>query len=170
MTKANDILNLISEESEIDEKKLVKRKMIRKQPKIAKPKVRKQHEARDVNIGDDILDTRDLQQKMDELQGELDGLESEQDIAEFNDDKDRGVLLNQLKEAESEVPEWSHGEVLIKDSYFTDYQKEQLSDLGYIPDDFPWWIVIDYEATAENMKTDYSSITLGDDEYWYRSA
>lgn len=33
----------------------------------------------------------------------------------------------------------------------------------------PSWIVIDYEATADNVKADYSGVTYEGDTYYIRS-
>ena len=58
---------------------------------------------------------------------------------------------------------------LIHDSYFATYARELVEDIGDVPDGFPHYIVIDWEATAENIRQDYSSIEGFDGEtYWYR--
>lgn len=40
---------------------------------------------------------------------------------------------------------------LIRDEYFTTYVQELCEDIGYISKDFPGWIAIDWETTAENV-------------------
>jgi hypothetical protein len=56
----------------------------------------------------------------------------------------------------------------IADSYFTDYAEELVKDIGDMPRDIPHYIVIDWEATAHNIRQDYSSVDIDGQEYWYR--
>jgi len=58
--------------------------------------------------------------------------------------------------------------VLIADEYFTQHCQELLEDCGTIPRGLPHWVEIDWEATARNMRADYSSIDLDGGYYWYR--
>lgn len=57
---------------------------------------------------------------------------------------------------------------LIADSHFTDYAREMLEDCGTIPRDLPSWVEIDWNATARNIRVDYSSIEIDGVTYWYR--
>jgi hypothetical protein len=52
--------------------------------------------------------------------------------------------------------DFASGETIIAEDYFTEYCKELITDCGYISEDFPSWIAIDYENTADNMKQDYT--------------
>ena len=45
-------------------------------------------------------------------------------------------------ECEQISADWQHGETLIRDSYFTDYCKDLVSDIGVMPLDIPFYIVI----------------------------
>jgi hypothetical protein len=78
------------------------------------------------------------------------------------------ALIEVWRECEN-YSDWSYGEVLIRDDYFTDYTTEMLKDCGYIPHDMPSWIEIDYEATADNVKVDYSQVEFMDNTYWIRN-
>jgi hypothetical protein len=57
---------------------------------------------------------------------------------------------------------------LIADYYFTDYVRELLEDCGDIPSDLPSWVEIDWEATARNVRTDYTCTEIDGSTYWYR--
>lgn len=57
---------------------------------------------------------------------------------------------------------------LIRDSYFTEYCEELVKDCDGLPRDIPSYIAIDWEATAENLKVDYSTIEILNTEYFYR--
>ena len=57
---------------------------------------------------------------------------------------------------------------LIRDSYFTDYAQELCEDIGDLPRNFPSYIEIDWEATARNIRMDYSCVEIDGIDYWYR--
>lgn len=57
---------------------------------------------------------------------------------------------------------------LIPDDEFTEHAIELLKDVGILPPAIPWYVVIDEEATADNIKQDYSSIEIDGVLYWYR--
>lgn len=80
--------------------------------------------------------------------------------------------LNQITcidEVENEIgSEFDFGVTLIPEDDFTNYTKELLEDCGYIPNDFPSWIEIDWKATAENVKQDYSELEYKGKTYLYR--
>ena len=45
---------------------------------------------------------------------------------------------------------------------------ELLSDIGDLPAEIPHYIVINREATARNIRMDYSSVDYDGVTYWYR--
>ena len=57
---------------------------------------------------------------------------------------------------------------LISDSYFVDAMRELVQDIGDLPRDIPAYLEIDWEATANNLRADYSSVDIGELTYWYR--
>lgn len=67
------------------------------------------------------------------------------------------------------VSDWIYGEVFIHVNEFTDYARELVTDVGYIPANLPEWIVIDWEETAENMRQDYTTYTFRGEEYLARA-
>ena len=73
------------------------------------------------------------------------------------------------KDSIDEVPEWYDGNTLIIDDEWVAYVEEMLKDIGYITRDFPWWIEIDCEKTAENVAVDYSTVEYKGHTYYYRS-
>ena len=58
---------------------------------------------------------------------------------------------------------------MIEEDDFEDYVRELLVDCGYISKDFPYWIEIDWEATSENVKQDYSELEYKGETYYFRS-
>ena len=78
------------------------------------------------------------------------------------DQEEEWELLRQACETgENEVTDWHHGASLIPEDDFDGAYAEQLClDLGYINCDFPAFIEVDWDKTADNMKADYSKVTL----------
>ena len=80
------------------------------------------------------------------------------------------VLLGEYNNiGEDSSSEWTDGTVLIPVSGFTDYVQQLVEEIGDLPRNLPTYVEIDWAATAENLKCDYSVITL-DEEYCVRSA
>jgi hypothetical protein len=114
----------------------------------------------------DILDIRDLIERYEKLE---EALETGGEVLEVEYDQ-LTKLLNELK-GNGGDEQWRgdwYPLALIHDDYFTAYAQELVEDCGYISEDFPGWIALDWEATAKNVKMDYTSIEIGDDTYWYR--
>jgi len=81
------------------------------------------------------------------------------------------LYLEKILEFESELEmtdDYKYGISIIHKDYFTEYCTEFLEEVGYVPKDFPTWIVIDYEATALNMRSDYFSTEYEGETYYTR--
>jgi hypothetical protein len=78
------------------------------------------------------------------------------------------ILEALAKEGEDYAPDWGHGEMLIRYSYFTEYVQEMLEDCGEIPKNIPHYIEIDWEATARNVMVDYTHIDFDGVTYLIR--
>ena len=104
-------------------------------------------------------DEEDFYDELQSLRNEIEALD-----AEFDEDE-----YNALIEMKNDVPEWYDGNTLIADNCFTEYALEMLQDCGDLPQNIPWYIEIDEEKTAENIKYDYSCIEYNGIEYWYRN-
>ena len=137
------------------------------------------------------LDTRDLQEQIDNLELEIEELNEDLEDLE----KDLGMcgskneLLTTQDEIESakeslqdlrdelqplldlkaeDIPDWDYGATLIPESDWEEYVEDLVKDCGYISNDVPWWIVIDWAATADNVAADYSTVDYDGDTYYYR--
>jgi len=136
---------------------------------------------------DDIIDSRDIIERIEELQDQFstcphcgeglptcDGTQTycpdcEQDT-EFDSEEvaELAALVALQEETEGYAPDWHHGATLIRESYFTDYAMEMLADIGDLPHEIPHYIVIDEEATAENIKVDYTEVEFDGVSYLVR--
>src|SRR5258708_38218098 len=116
---------------------------------------------RTLSNSDDVLDSRDIIERIEELEG-LD--ERDEDEAQ------ELVTLKALAEEASGSPDWSYGEVLIRDSHFTDYAQELAEDCGMLKDATSWPLTcIDWEQAARELKYDYFSVEFDGVDYWIRS-
>lgn len=135
------------------------------------------------------IDTRDLITRRDELKEQIfedfiscfehyeDRTDSFEDILfdeeEIQDWKQRWedelLDIDEINEIENNVTDFEYGETLIAEHEFEDYAKELCKDFGYIKKDHPWWIEIDWVATAANMAQDYSTVRYRSIDYYVRS-
>jgi antirestriction protein len=130
----------------------------------------------EIDLTADIIDLRDIIERVEELENQLEGLGSEGDAAMQNLTEEWQELqaLNNIMEElkgyggdEQWRGDW-YPITLIRESYFTEYTREMLEDCGTIPRDLPAWVHIDWEATAREVKMDYSYISIGEMDYLYR--
>lgn len=64
---------------------------------------------------------------------------------------------------------WDNDEALINDKDWVEYAQNLIEDIGDLPKDLPSYIVIDWDATADNVKQDYSSVDFQGNTYYYRN-
>lgn len=140
---------------------------------------------------DDIIDVRDIISRVEELRESRDSLREEFDSMPTNAGVDfDNWVCNQVGFSREEFEElqtlesllsdlcgnggdeqWEgdwYPVTLIRDSYFTDYAQELVYDIGDMPREIPSYIEIDWEATARNIRMDYSSVEFDGVTYWYR--
>ena len=93
--------------------------------------------------------------------------------AESDDARELQALLALADEAECS-PDWSYGETLIHEDYFTEYIEELINNCYELPKEFnsggwPWChMTIDYEAAADEAKQDYTEVTFDGQTYYIR--
>lgn len=138
-----------------------------------------------MEIGDNIIDSRDIIERLEELQDELERLEDMVTVAADCNKEDAEDALNDFKQSfeydelnvltdanddgERYVIDWKHGETLIRDDYFEEYAQHLAEDIGAIDKDAVWSAChIDWEAAANALKIDYFTITIGGMDYWTR--
>lgn len=141
-----------------------------------------------------IIDTRDLNKRLEELEDEFEGLTddkiyAQQALDECEDEEEQEDLtdalneataaledweeenleeLNELLQLADEIPEWRHGETLINDDYFVEYAIDFAGDLcGAQLQNWPF-DCIDWDRAADALKMDYSSCEYQGNTYWFR--
>lgn len=113
----------------------------------------------DISNADDVIDSRDVIERIKQLDGTEDG-----------DEKTELAALVALAEEGESSPDWSYGETLIRDTYFKEYAQELADDIGAIDRNAKWPVnCIDWEEAASQLQQDYTSIDFDGVTYWIRS-
>ena len=141
----------------------------------------------DFSFRDDMLDVRDLIERFEELETTKEEMLEDVPASEYGnienplwmkwEDSDEFEELKKLEDILDELKgnggdeQWKgdwYPVTLVNFNYFTEYTKELLEECGYIPKDFPWWIEVDWDKTADNCKADYTTIDIDEETYYYR--
>jgi hypothetical protein len=113
----------------------------------------------------DIIDSRDIIERIEELQ----------DIERDTDEQNELDTLLNLAEQAQHSPDWMHGEVLIRRSYFVGYITDLIHDCYPMPKEMnagQWpfrHVTIDYEAAAREAEVDYMFVDFDGVEYLIRA-
>ncbi len=128
-----------------------------------------------IERGQDIIDSRDVDERILEIEQEI---ESDADEPLSLDAGEREILLDELNEELTRLTdfrdenkdggEWDYGQTFIHADAFLDYVQEMVVDIGDLPSDIPYYIAIDWEQTAENVRMDYSYVDFDGEEYLTR--
>ena len=91
----------------------------------------------------------------------------EEEIESWKEDfEDELKEIEEIDDVENELgSEFEYGVTLVDVDDWEEYVEELLEDIGYIPKNFPSWIKIDLEATANNVKVDYMEVTYQGNSY-----
>lgn len=114
---------------------------------------------------EDYLDSRDMQERLDYL----DGFDDE-DLTE--DEKEEYNELYRIREElidEYGKDNWEWGYGFIRHDYFPDYAEEFAKETGAIDDKQDWLTRhIDWDAVADDMQEDYWQVEMFGSTYWTR--
>ena len=145
-----------------------------------------------LDLTGDIIDVREIIERFEELETELvsmyNELQTEDNEATSSEDDGFVVWVSSLETEEAQEfrelqdileelkgyggdEDWRgdwYPITLISEDYWVNYCEELVSDIGDLPRDIPSYISIDWEKTADNIKQDYSYISIGKTDYWYR--
>lgn len=124
---------------------------------------------------DDVIDTRDIIERIEELENDLETAWNEIDHTQYliskeelceRDFEELEALKSIAEEAEKYCDDWQYGAQLIRESYFEIYMDEMIADCYELPEDLPFWmtVVYDYEA----LKQDYTEIDFDGVTYYIR--
>lgn len=134
-----------------------------------------------ISNSDDIIDSRDVIERIEELRGELEAYHDAQettlsfeyalqDAANFPDHGEEYDELRALEklqeEAEDYSPDWKYGAQLIRYDYFEQAMDDMVADCYELPKDLPFWMTITYDYDA--LKQDYTEVDFGGVSYFVR--
>ena len=138
----------------------------------------------DISKFDNIIDSRDVIARIEELEGYRDDSEDEEtedtftdkdgkahkETAYWNEDTAEELAILQAFADEGEsLSDWHHGVTLIHDDYFEEYAEEFANDIGAIDRKENWPCNhIDWEAAADELKQDYTAIEFDGETFWGR--
>jgi len=125
---------------------------------------------------DDVIDSRDIIARINELERELEDAEQNDDGVWFVDGTDMTEEAEELETLKALADEaegygdWEHGETLIKADHFRDWAEEFANDIGAVEKGASWPNNhIDWEAAAEELKADYMEVDFGGEAYYMRA-
>lgn len=143
---------------------------------------------REISNADDVIDSRDVIARIEELQNEKDNFQDENELPNSDlldmteeqniqwmewDESDEGQELKALIALQNDAngsPDWEYGETLIRDSYFEDYAQELAEDIGAINKDATWPNdCIDWKKAASELQYDYMQVNFDGVDYWIRA-
>ena len=123
---------------------------------------------------DDIIDVRDIIERIAELESLKDDHEAEPDGGHWSDEDAQELrtltdIMDDLKGYGGDEQwrgDW-YPVTLIRESYFTDYAEELVRDC-YDLKGLPDFVHIDWEATAREVQIDYSTVEIDGVTFFYR--
>jgi hypothetical protein len=122
---------------------------------------------------DERLDSRDLIERLEELEALERSLDPEQDeeaTGEGSFDEDEQEELKALRElANAGIEDWPYGAQFIREDKFEDYARELAEDIGAIDDDARWPATcIDWKQAAEELASDFTTVEFMGSTYYVR--
>ena len=129
--------------------------------------------AQEITNSDDVFDSRDVLERIKELESELDELledypEEQESIDEIQEELD---LMYSIRNEWYSEESFKYGVIFVRDDYFEDYAREFAWDIGLTSDleSIEWpFNCIDWEEAAEELKIDYTCIDFDGVTYWGR--
>lgn len=122
--------------------------------------------AREITNNDDIIDSRDVIERIEELEA----LEADEETAIHEDEVEELARLRALAEqGEQYADDWKYGAVLVRSTYFVDYAKQYADDVISDMRENSWpFNHIDWDEAADDLKIDYTEIDFDGVEYLVR--
>jgi hypothetical protein len=127
---------------------------------------------------DNVVNKQDIEDRLSELEDERDSFMEDTGFDEIEQPAEWEESLATWEAHQPEGQEWrmltdiieeiGHADYLVAEDYFEDYVKEMLQDCGDVPRELPWYVEIDWEATADNIKGDYGTIEIEGKDWYYR--
>lgn len=122
----------------------------------------------------DVIATADIIARIEELRADENGIDNPERYSSPEVAEELAILESIMSELatcgggdEKWEGQWYPG-YLVDDYHFPSYVQEMLEDCGTVPKDLPYWVEIDWDATARNVRMDYTEVTVNGRTYWTR--
>lgn len=122
-----------------------------------------------------MISSTALQERLEELEAER-----PEALVEVEDESDHVIEVvarlvgwtdeqqKEIDDLKATIEEIGSDEVtLIPEDEFKEYVQDLCEDCGYISKDFPSWIEIDWDGTADNVRGDYNEVEFEGTTYLY---
>ena len=132
---------------------------------------------KEISSTDDVIDTRDICERIEELEAEVDNINDMPEGDMMKDTVEASDARAELKTLRALVEEieaysgdkCSDGVTMIRDSYFKDYAQELADDIGAIDVKATWPCnCIDWDQAARELQMDYSAVEFEGITFWIR--
>lgn len=124
---------------------------------------------RDISKFDDIIDSRDVIERIEELQALQEEREEAGEKLDVKEAEELAALLALQDAAGGYSEDWTYGATLIRNSYFKEYAQELADDIGAIPNGAQWpCYCIDWDYAARELQMDYTAVEFDGVTYWVR--
>lgn len=130
---------------------------------------------------DGVLDVREIAEHIREAASVVDAEDCTEDeqaeaaeaLKAYADAFNDLTNINHGEDWEALADAWSHlsytgDAAVVRESDFTAYVQQLVSDIGDLPDDVLSYVVVDWEKTAENVRQDYTEFELDGVTYYIR--
>ena len=118
----------------------------------------------EISCYEDVIDSRDIIERIEEL----DSMKENEELNE-EETEELEILIDLQEQCQGYASDWAYGATLIHEKYFTEYTEDMCNDIGVVDTrNDNWWIVIDWEKTADNVKMDYTEVDFNGETYYIR--
>ena len=125
----------------------------------------------ELDLSADTIDVREIISRFEELESQShEWKDDESDADAWHELNTLKAILEELK-GQGGDEQWQgdwYPVTLISEIYFVEYAQELCEECGDISENFPSYIVIDWEMTARNIQMDYSSVEIDGLTYYFR--
>ena len=126
------------------------------------------------NNGMDLIDSRDIIERIDSLENDLEIVSDDpnyltgEDLEEVKEELK--ILKSVEEEAEGYASDWRYGETLIRCTHFKDYAQELAEDCGMVTERSSWPNnCLDWDRAARDLQYDYTTVDYDGIDYWIRA-
>ena len=118
----------------------------------------------------DRLDSRDLLDRLEELEATQDEIGFQRDDSGDDMQAELDMLRALRDETEGYADDsWRDGVFFVANWDWKNYAQELADEMGAIPKEYSWPAsYIDWDAAARDLRMDYTSCEIDGNTYWYR--